>query len=190
MHDHILRVAVAGNPNAGKSTLFNTLTHGREKTGNYPGITTEAKRGFWHDLSLFPERTARVELLDLPGAYSLHAHSPEEAVSYRVLSNGAPGSEAPQALIVVVDVMNLERNLFYALQLLELGRPTVLALSMTDRLAAQGGTLQIDRLAEVLGVPVVDARRDDPATPTWVHHHPARSTSTAATACVSRRRCW
>lgn len=165
MHDQILRVAVAGNPNAGKSTLFNTLTHGREKTGNYPGITIEAKRGDWHDRSLFPPGTGRVELLDLPGAYSLHAHSPEEAVSYRVLSDGAPGSEAPQALIVVVDVMNLERNLFYALQLLELGRPTVVALSMTDRLAAQGGTLQLDRLAEVLGVPVVDVRRDDPATP-------------------------
>lgn len=160
-----LRIAVAGNPNAGKSTLFNTLTNGREKTGNYPGITTEAKLGRWADPTLFPAGMQDVELLDLPGAYSLHAHSPEEAVSYRVLSATDDGAEAPQALLVVVDVMNLERNLFYALQLLELGRPTVIALSMTDRLASQGGKLQAERLSEVLGVPVVDAPRDDPETP-------------------------
>ena len=120
-------VVVAGNPNTGKTTLFNRLTGARQKVGNYPGITVDRHEGH---LTL-PGGTG-VRVADVPGSYSLSARSPEEQLALQAVC-GLPPSEAPQALVVVVDATQLARNLYLVLQLLETRVPLVVALNMTDR---------------------------------------------------------
>ena len=144
-------VAVVGNPNAGKSALFNALTGARQKVGNYPGVTVERKSG----------RTAfadgrPVELVDLPGAYGLDPSSPDEAVTRDVLLGRFAGERRPDALLIVVDASNLDNHLRFALQLIALGLPTVVALNMIDMARRDGLEVSAERLAGLLGVPVVE----------------------------------
>jgi ferrous iron transport protein B len=144
-------VAVAGSPNAGKSALFNALTGARQKVGNYPGVTVERHSG---RLTLGDGRP--VELVDLPGAYSLEPASPDEAVTRDVLLGKQHGERQPDALVIVLDASNLDNHLRFALQLIELGLPTVIALNMVDLARRDGLELDPKRLALELGVPVVE----------------------------------
>jgi ferrous iron transport protein B len=144
-------VAVAGSPNAGKSALFNALTGARQKVANYPGVTVERKSG---RVTLADGRP--VELVDLPGAYSLDPASPDEAVTRDVLLGHQKGERAPDALVIVLDASNLDNHLRFALQLLELGLPTIVALNMVDLAARDGLELDSGKLAESLGVPVIE----------------------------------
>lgn len=137
-------IALAGNPNSGKSTLFNALTGGRQRVGNYPGVTVEKKEGRWERDGL------RLNLVDLPGIYSLTAYSPEEVVARDFLV-----SQRPALVVHVVDAANLERNLYLTVQFLELGVPVAIALNMIDVAADRGIRIDVDRLARLLGVPVV-----------------------------------
>ena len=143
-------VALAGNPNAGKSALFNALTGARQKTGNYPGVTVERHAGRF---SLEDGRP--VEVVDLPGTYSLQPASPDEAVTRDVIMGKQAGERRPDALIVVVDAGNLDNHLRFAIELIALGLPTVVALNMIDLAERDGLTLDAQRLSEVLGVPVI-----------------------------------
>lgn len=137
-------VALAGNPNAGKSTIFNALTGGRQHVGNWPGKTVEIASGVvrWNG--------RQVTLVDLPGTYSLSAHSLEEVIARDFILE-----ERPDAAIVVADATNLERNLYLAVQVLELGVPVALALNMMDRAEAEGVAIDVDLLSRLLGVPAV-----------------------------------
>jgi len=144
-------VAVAGSPNAGKSALFNALTGARQKVGNYPGVTVERHSG---RLTLADGRP--VELVDLPGAYSLDPASPDEAVTRDVLLGKQKGERAPDALVIVVDASNLDNHLRFALQLIELGLPTIVALNMVDLAKRDGLQLDPKRLEAELGVPVIE----------------------------------
>ena len=144
-------VAVAGNPNAGKSALFNALTGARQKVGNYPGVTVERKSG---RLLLADGRP--VEMVDLPGSYSLDPASPDEAVTRDVLLGRQTGERQPDALVIVLDASNLDNHLRFALQLIELGLPTIVALNMVDLARRDGLELDSNRLSEELGVPVID----------------------------------
>ena len=143
-------VALVGNPNAGKSALFNALTGARQKVGNYPGVTVERKTG---RMSFDDGRPA--ELVDLPGTYSLDPASPDEAVTRQVLMGQREGERRPGALLIVVDATNLANHLRFALQLIGLGLPTVIALNMIDMAERDGITIDQVRLAAELGVPVV-----------------------------------
>jgi len=144
-------VAVAGSPNAGKSALFNALTGARQKVGNYPGVTVERHSG---RLMLADGRP--VEMVDLPGAYSLDPASPDEAVTRDVLLGRQKGERAPDALLIVVDASNLDNHLRFALQLIELGLPTIVALNMVDLAKRDGLELDPRRLEKEIGVPVVE----------------------------------
>ena len=144
-------VALVGNPNAGKSALFNALTGARQKVGNYPGVTVERHSGRW---ALADGRP--VELVDLPGAYSLDPSSPDEAVTRDVVTGRAGFERTPDALIVVVDASNLDHHLRFTLQLLALGRPLVVALNMVDLAARDGLLLNAAALSRELGVPVIE----------------------------------
>ena len=131
-----LRVALVGNPNTGKSTLFNALTGLRQKVANYPGVTVERIEGRLR----LGDRVAMV--VDLPGTYSLTAQSPDEAIALETLEGTSPHAPPPDVIVAVVDAVHLERNLFLCSQLLELGRPMVVALNQVDLAAAAG--LRID----------------------------------------------
>ncbi|HET9813449.1 MAG TPA: ferrous iron transporter B [Sphingomicrobium sp.] len=144
-------VAVAGSPNAGKSALFNALTGARQKVANYPGVTVERKSG---RLTLADGRP--VELVDLPGAYSLDPASPDEAVTRDVLLGRQKGERQPDALVIVLDASNLDNHLRFALQLIELGLPTIIALNMVDLARRDGLELDPKALERDLGVPVVE----------------------------------
>jgi ferrous iron transport protein B len=144
-------VAVAGSPNAGKSALFNALTGARQKVGNYPGVTVERHSG---RLTLADGRP--VELVDLPGAYSLEPASPDEAVTRDVLLGKQQGERQPDALVIVLDASNLDNHLRFALQLIELGLPTIIALNMVDLARRDGLELDSQVLSRELGVPVVE----------------------------------
>ncbi len=144
-------VVLTGNPNCGKTTLFNAFTGLRAKVGNYAGVTVERKEG---RLRGTPPHL-KITLLDLPGAYSLSPQSLDEAVARDVLLQRLPEVGPPTVVVVVVDASNLERNLYYATQVIELGYPTVLALNMVDVARGNGGDVDAERLAEELGVPVV-----------------------------------
>jgi ferrous iron transport protein B len=143
-------VALVGNPNAGKSALFNALTGARQKLGNYPGVTVERKAG---RLSLDDGRP--LELVDLPGTYSLDPTSPDEQVTRDVILGRQEGERVPDALVIVVDAANLENHLRFALELIALGRPTILALNMVDLAARDGLELDAAILSRDLGVPVI-----------------------------------
>ncbi|MGE0786893.1 MAG: ferrous iron transport protein B [Sandaracinaceae bacterium] len=142
-----IRIALAGNPNAGKTTLFNALTGAAARTGNYPGVTVEVSRGTWQ------AGDRRYEVLDIPGTYSLSARSPEERVALDVLlpSEG----ERPDAVVVVADAGALARHLYFALTVMETGRPTVIALNMMDEARRSGMRIDAAALERAIGVPVV-----------------------------------
>lgn len=144
-------IAVVGNPNAGKSALFNALTGARQKVGNYPGVTVERKSG----RTALPDGRP-VELADLPGAYGLDPSSPDEAVTRDVLLGRFAGERRPDGLLIVVDASNLDNHLRFALQLIGLGLPTVVALNMIDMARRDGLEVSAERLSEALGVPVVE----------------------------------
>ncbi|WP_294394697.1 ferrous iron transporter B [uncultured Sphingomonas sp.] len=143
-------VALVGNPNAGKSALFNALTGARQKVGNYPGVTVERKSG---RLALDDGRP--VELVDLPGTYSLDPSSPDEQVTRDVLFGRQAGERTPSALVVVMDATNLDNHLRFALQLVALGLPTIVALNMVDMAERDGLEIDTARLSAELGVPVI-----------------------------------
>jgi len=143
-------VALVGNPNAGKSALFNALTGARQKVGNYPGVTVERKIG---RMSLDDGRP--LELVDLPGTYSLDPQSPDEQVTRDVLFGRQEGERTPSALVVVVDATNLDNHLRFVLQLIALKLPTIVALNMIDMAARDGLEIDAARLAAELGVPVI-----------------------------------
>lgn len=141
-------VALAGNPNCGKTTLFNKLTGLNQKVGNYPGITVERREGS----ATVGGRS--VTVIDLPGTYSLISRSRDEAIAFEVLT-GRQDEAPPAVTVVVVDASNLDRNLYLALSILELGRPVVVALNMMDVATRAGITLDPEALSAALGVPVV-----------------------------------
>lgn len=143
-------VALVGNPNAGKSALFNALTGAWQKVGNYPGVTVERHAG---RLGLSDGRP--VELIDLPGTYSLDPSSPDEQVTRDVVAGKQEGERLPHALVVVVDAANIENHLRFTLQVIELGLPVVIALNMMDLAQRDGLELDPDILSRELGVPVV-----------------------------------
>lgn len=145
----VLTVALAGNPNSGKTTIFNALTGMRQRVANYPGITVEKKIGI---CSLPDGRQAVV--IDLPGMYSLISRSPDELVAMEVL-RGLHREGPPDAVVVVVDASNLERNLYLVSQLIEVGRPLVVALNMVDVAERRGIRIDAAALERELGVPVV-----------------------------------
>ncbi|MBU6400636.1 MAG: ferrous iron transport protein B [Verrucomicrobia bacterium] len=144
-------VAVTGNPNCGKTTLFNALTGLRAKVGNYAGVTVERKEG----RLLGAPPTNPVMVLDLPGTYSLSPQSLDEQIARDVLFHRLLEVPAAAAVIVVVDASNLQRNLYFATQVIELGYPTIIALNMTDVAEANGHRIDASQLAAALGVPVV-----------------------------------
>ena len=135
--------ALAGNQNCGKTTLFNQLTGSNQHVGNFPGVTVDKKEG---TIRRHPEAT----VTDLPGIYSLSPYSSEEIVTRDFLLN-----EKPSGIINIVDASNIERNLYLTMQLMELGIPMVLALNMMDEVRANGGSIRVNELEEILGIPVV-----------------------------------
>ncbi|MEN6411440.1 MAG: ferrous iron transport protein B [Veillonellales bacterium] len=144
MQDNKLTIALAGNPNSGKTTIFNNLTGSHQHVGNYPGVTVEKKEGFFH------YQGREVIVVDLPGTYSLTAFSPEEVVTRDFIAR-----EHCDVLVNVVDASNLERNLYLTTQLLELGQPMVLALNMVDVAASRHIEIREKELEKKLGIPVI-----------------------------------
>ncbi|HXS69937.1 MAG TPA: FeoB small GTPase domain-containing protein, partial [Candidatus Polarisedimenticolia bacterium] len=144
-------VVLTGNPNCGKTTLFNALTGLRAKVGNYAGVTVERKEG----RLLGTPAGVNIQTLDLPGTYSLSPNSLDEQISRDVLLNRLPELPAPDLIVVVVDASNLQRNLYYATQVVELGHPTIIALNMVDVAEANGHQIEEKKLSELLGVPVL-----------------------------------
>lgn len=140
-----ITAALAGNPNCGKTTLFNALTGARQHVGNYPGVTVEKRSGS------VKTKNANMNVVDLPGTYSLTAYSPEELVTRDFIVN-----EHPQVVINVLDATNLERNLYLTIQFMELGASMVMALNMMDEAKKQGKTIDIEKLSFLLGFPVVE----------------------------------
>lgn len=153
-----LRIALVGNPNSGKTALFNLLTGGRQKVANYAGVTVERKEG------RFTAPSGRVlQVLDLPGAYSFDAVSPDERITRDVLEGRHPGERAPDLVVCVVDATNLRLHLRFLLELKHLGLPLVLALNMVDAAERRGIEIDVPALQARLGVPVVETvavRRD------------------------------
>ncbi len=139
-----LVIALAGNPNSGKTTMFNALTGAHQKVGNWPGVTVEKKEGE------FLEQGNRIHVVDLPGTYSLTAYSLDERVARDFLIK-----EHPQVVVTIVDATNLERNLYLTLELLEMGANVVVALNMMDMVHKKGWQIDIDKLSQVLNTPVI-----------------------------------
>ena len=144
-------VALVGNPNAGKSALFNALTGARQKIANYPGVTVERKSG----RAAFADGRP-VEMIDLPGAYSLSPDSLDEAITRDVVLGNLQGHRRPDALVIVLDAGNLDNHLRFALELIAQGLPTVVALNMIDLAERDGLELDSQKLAGALGVPVIE----------------------------------
>jgi len=137
-------IALAGNPNTGKSSIFNMLTGAKQHVGNWPGKTVERVDG------RFTQDSEEFDLVDLPGTYSLNASSPEEMIARDFLVGGEP-----DAAVVVVDAANLERNLYLAIQVLEIGVPTVVAVNMSDVARSRGLEIDLRVLADRLEAPAV-----------------------------------
>ena len=141
--DTVLTFALVGNQNSGKTTLFNQLTGSNQHVGNFPGVTVDRKDGA---IRGFP----KTSITDLPGIYSMSPYSSEELVSRDFVLK-----EKPRAIINIVDATNIERNLYLSMQLLEMGLPMVIALNMMDEMRGNGGSVDVNRMEEMLGVPVV-----------------------------------
>ncbi len=146
-------IAIVGNPNSGKTTLFNLLTGLKQKVANYPGVTVEKKIG-----ECYSQHGKKLRLIDLPGAYSLNARSPDEAVLRDVLLGRRPETPRPDRVVCVVDSANLERNLYMVSQVLELGLPTILVLNMIDVAVQREWRIDAAKLSELLGVVVVQTQ--------------------------------
>src|SRR5579883_1050405 len=142
-------VAVVGPPNAGKSTLFNKLTGLRQKVANFPGVTVEQHVGRANLVG-----SGQVDLVDLPGIYSLNPRSEDEQVSYDVLHGKMAGIPKLDAILLVLDFTNLQRHLVLAAPILSLGLPTLVVLNMADDLEARGGKVDVEALSVKLGAPV------------------------------------
>lgn len=139
-----ITIALAGNPNSGKTTVFNNLTGARQHVGNWPGVTVEKKEGN------YSYQGYKVKVVDLPGAYSLTAYSPDEVVARNFILEGKP-----DVVVDIVDASNLERNLYLTVQLIELEANLIIALNMLDVAKSRGYQIDIDGLAQELGAPVV-----------------------------------
>ena len=139
-----LRIALAGNPNCGKTTLFNALTSANQYVGNWPGVTVEKKEG---KLKKHPD----VTITDLPGIYSLSPYTLEEVVARNYLIG-----ERPDAILNIVDGTNIERNLYLSTQLMDLGHPVVLAVNMIDLVRKNGDTIDLQKLGRALGCPCME----------------------------------
>jgi ferrous iron transport protein B len=146
----LARIALAGNPNCGKTTLFNALTGLRYKVANYPGVTVERKEG----RMLLDDQTAAM-VVDLPGIYSLSGHSLDERIATRAILGQLEQASMPDLVVAVVDASNLERNLFLTTQLIDLGIPVIIALNMIDIAEKQGISIKRELLSRTLKVPVV-----------------------------------
>ena len=145
-----LRIALVGNPNSGKTALFNALTGGRAKVANYAGVTVERKEG-----ALTTPAGRRVSVLDLPGTYSLRARSPDEEVTRDVVLGQLAGESAPDLIVAVADATNLRLVLRLLLELKQTGQPMVLALNMINIAQRQGIDIDLERLSAELGMPIV-----------------------------------
>ena len=139
-----LTIALAGNPNSGKTTVFNNLTGARQHVGNWPGVTVEKKEGSCN------YQGYHIKVVDLPGVYSLTAYSPDEVIARNFIVD-----EKPDAVVDIVDASNLERNLYLTVQLIELEANLVVALNMTDLAKSRGYKIDVVRLSALLGAPVV-----------------------------------
>lgn len=137
-------VALAGNPNAGKSTIFNALTGSRQHVGNWPGKTVEKKEGIWVN------NGSQVKIVDLPGTYSLTAFSLEEVIARDFIID-----QKPDLVVTVVDSSNLERNLYLVVQIIELGVKVIMALNMSDLAESRGIKIDIEKLSSGLKIPVI-----------------------------------
>jgi len=142
-----IRIALAGNPNAGKTTVFNALTGENQHVGNWPGKTVQRATG------RFRHKGYEVEVIDLPGTYSLSSYSPEEEIARDYIVH-----EKPDVVVDVVDASNLERNLYLTVQILETGAPMILLLNMGDIANRRGLQIDVEKLSEKLnGIPVIAA---------------------------------
>lgn len=141
--DEILTFALVGNQNCGKTTLFNQLTGSNQHVGNFPGVTVDRKEGM---IKGYPD----TRVTDLPGVYSLSPYSSEEIVTRQFVFD-----EKPKGIINIVDATNIERNLYLTMQLMELDIPMVLALNMMDEVRENGGSIRINQLESMLGIPVI-----------------------------------
>lgn len=139
-----LRFALAGNPNCGKTTLFNQLTGSRAHVGNWPGVTVERKEGKYNKSS------EDITIIDLPGIYSLSPYSEEEVVSRDYLLK-----EKPDVIINIVDATNFERNIYLTSQLMEIGVPIILVLNMMDEVKSRGDSIDVDKISAKLGIDVI-----------------------------------
>ena len=137
-----MKFALAGNQNCGKTTLFNQLTGSNQHVGNFPGVTVDRKDGVI--------KSCGATVVDLPGIYSLSPYTSEEIVTRDYLLQ-----EKPDCIINIVDATNMERNLYLTMQIMELGIPMVLALNMMDEVRENGGSVRVNELEEILGIPVV-----------------------------------
>ncbi len=142
-----MRVALAGNPNSGKTTLFNLLTGSTAHVGNWPGVTIDKKVGVYRSKS----ENLKIDIIDLPGIYSLSPYTPEEIITRNYIID-----EKPDAIINIVDATNLERNLYLSTQLIELGVPLVIALNMIDVVEKRQGSIDVEAISKKMGVPVVE----------------------------------
>ena len=140
-----VKIALAGNPNSGKTTVFNNLTGGRQHVGNWPGVTVEKKEG------TFTYNSHQITVVDLPGIYSLTAYSLDERIARDYLVR-----EKPDAVVVIIDASNLERNLYLVTQLLELGAKVILDLNMMDMVRSRGVEIDTGKLSAVLGIPIIE----------------------------------
>jgi len=139
-----ITIALAGNPNSGKTTVFNNLTGARQHVGNWPGVTVEKKEG------ICSQGDYNIKVVDLPGVYSLTAYSPDEVIARDFILD-----EQPDAVVDIVDASNLERNLYLTVQLLEMGARVIVALNMMDQADSREHRIDVKGLSNLLGVPVI-----------------------------------